>query len=317
MGSLPTASISCRLRSDFSRWPRSLRERGRRTYGDARWKDQRPGADACRSSRVVAIHPAGATWTGSGAWHAAGNRTDDQPFASYSGAALSTRDPSRSGYGAIEGVAGPEAADNAAALTHFVPMLTLGIPAGAPMALMLGALMIQVIAPGPLVMVQHADLFWGTIASMWIGNASLLVLNLPGWWVCGPVAHHPASAALSERGGVLLHRRIQCAELDLDVETAAAFGIAGYVFQVLTAISCRRSLVSFSGRSSSRIRAVAFLISRKAICWPWVLRPISGTILAGRAGSCWLSSTPRGGVAHRSMSLSLNAKVSIHEANAS
>jgi TctA family transporter len=95
------------------------------------------------------------------------------------------KDPSRFGKGAIEGVAGPEAANNAAAQTAFIPTLTLGIPGSATMALMLGALTIQGIAPGPQVMTQKPDLFWGLIASMWIGNAMLVVLNLPlvGLWV--------------------------------------------------------------------------------------------------------------------------------------
>ncbi len=95
------------------------------------------------------------------------------------------RDPSRFGQGAIEGVAAPEAANNAAALTHFIPMLGLGIPAGPAMALLLGALTIQGITPGPQVMMQHADLFWGIVASMWIGNMMLLILNLPmvGLWI--------------------------------------------------------------------------------------------------------------------------------------
>ena len=95
------------------------------------------------------------------------------------------KDPSRFGKGAIEGVAGPEAANNAAAQTAFIPTLTLGIPGSGTMALMLGALTIQGIAPGPQVMTQKPDLFWGLIASMWIGNALLVVLNLPlvGLWV--------------------------------------------------------------------------------------------------------------------------------------
>ncbi|MBI3043054.1 MAG: tripartite tricarboxylate transporter permease [Betaproteobacteria bacterium] len=94
-------------------------------------------------------------------------------------------DPSRFGKGAIEGVAGPEAANNAAAQTAFIPTLTLGIPGSGTMALMLGALTIQGIAPGPQVMTSKPDLFWGLIASMWIGNALLVILNLPlvGLWV--------------------------------------------------------------------------------------------------------------------------------------
>jgi TctA family transporter len=106
-------------------------------------------------------------------------------FASYSLEGHLAKDRTRFGKGAIEGVAGPEAANNAAALTHFIPMLTLGIPAGAAMALMLGALTIQGVTPGPAIMTEHADLFWGVVASMWIGNLMLLVLNLPmiGIWI--------------------------------------------------------------------------------------------------------------------------------------
>jgi TctA family transporter len=89
------------------------------------------------------------------------------------------RDPSRFGKGAIEGVAAPEAAANSAAFTSFIPMLAIGIPASTAMALMLGGLLIQGIQPGPRLMTRHPDIFWGLVASMWIGNLMLLVLNLP------------------------------------------------------------------------------------------------------------------------------------------
>jgi putative tricarboxylic transport membrane protein len=94
-------------------------------------------------------------------------------------------DPSRFGQGAIEGVAGPESANNADAQCKFIPMLTLGLPASGVMALMLGALTIHGIQPGPEVMTLRPELFWGLIASMWIGNLMLVVLNLPmvGIWV--------------------------------------------------------------------------------------------------------------------------------------
>ena len=106
-------------------------------------------------------------------------------FSSYMIEKKMAKDPSRFGNGAIEGVAGPEAANNADAQCKFIPMLTLGIPASGTMALMLGALMIHGIAPGPTVMTQKPDLFWGLIASMWVGNFMLVVLNLPliGLWV--------------------------------------------------------------------------------------------------------------------------------------
>jgi putative tricarboxylic transport membrane protein len=106
-------------------------------------------------------------------------------FSSYMLEKKLAKDPSRFGKGAIEGVAGPESANNADAQCKFIPTLTLGIPASAVMALMLGALTIQGIAPGPQVMTQKPDLFWGLVASMWIGNAMLVILNLPlvGLWV--------------------------------------------------------------------------------------------------------------------------------------
>ncbi len=106
-------------------------------------------------------------------------------FASYTIEKRLAKDPSRFGQGAIEGVAGPESANNAGAQTSFIPLLTLGIPPNAVMALMVGAMTIQGITPGPQVMNQRPELFWGMIASMWVGNFLLVVLNLPliGIWV--------------------------------------------------------------------------------------------------------------------------------------
>jgi putative tricarboxylic transport membrane protein len=106
-------------------------------------------------------------------------------FASYTLEKKLAKDPSRFGKGAIEGVAGPEAANNAGAQTSFIPLLTLGIPSNALMALMIGALMMQGIQPGPQVMTEQPALVWGVIASMWTGNLMLLIINLPlvGLWV--------------------------------------------------------------------------------------------------------------------------------------
>ena len=106
-------------------------------------------------------------------------------FAAYALEKKSSRTPERFGHGAIEGVAAPEAANNAGAQTSFIPLLTLGIPGNAIMALMVGAMMIQGVQPGPQVMTAQPQLFWGVIASMWLGNLMLIVLNLPmiGLWV--------------------------------------------------------------------------------------------------------------------------------------
>jgi putative tricarboxylic transport membrane protein len=106
-------------------------------------------------------------------------------FAAYAAEKRVSKHPEQFGKGAIEGVAAPEAANNAAAGGAFIPLLTLGIPANAVMAILLGALMIHGLQPGPLLMTRAPDLFWGTITSMYIGNAMLLVLNLPliGIWI--------------------------------------------------------------------------------------------------------------------------------------
>ena len=106
-------------------------------------------------------------------------------FAAYTVEKKIAKDPSRFGKGAIEGVAGPESANNAGAQTSFIPLLTLGIPENAVMALMVGAMTIHNIQPGPQVMTSNPSLFWGLVASMWVGNLMLVVLNLPmiGIWI--------------------------------------------------------------------------------------------------------------------------------------
>jgi TctA family transporter len=106
-------------------------------------------------------------------------------FAAYTIEKKIAKAPSQFGDGDIRGVAAPESANNAGAQTSFIPMLTLGVPSNPTMALLIGALMIQGIQPGPQVLTQRPELFWGIVVSMWIGNLFLLVLNLPliGLWV--------------------------------------------------------------------------------------------------------------------------------------
>ena len=142
-------------------------------------------------------------------------------------------DPSRFGRGAIEGVAGPEAANNADAQCKFIPMLTLGLPASGVMALMLGALTIQGIQPGPAVMAQRPELFWGLIASMWIGNLMLVVLNLPlvGLWVSMLKVPYrllfPAIMAFSAIGIYSVNNSA------FEIYLAALFGVLGFVWMKL------------------------------------------------------------------------------------
>ena len=106
-------------------------------------------------------------------------------FASYGLERRISKTPEQFGHGAIEGVAGPEAANNAASSGAFIPLFSLGIPANVVMALLLGALMIHGLRPGPLMITERPEIFWGTVASMYVGNVLLLILNLPliGLWV--------------------------------------------------------------------------------------------------------------------------------------
>ena len=151
-------------------------------------------------------------------------------FAAYTLEKKLAKDPSRFGKGAIEGVAAPESANNAGAQTSFIPLLTLGIPSNAVMALMVGAMTIHGITPGPQVMTQRPDLFWGMIASMWIGNLLLVILNLPliGIWV--KLLSVPYRLLYP---AILLFCCIGVYSLNnsaVDVGLALLFGLLGYLF---------------------------------------------------------------------------------------
>ena len=149
-------------------------------------------------------------------------------FASYTVEKKVAKDPAQFGHGAIEGVAGPESANNAAAQTSFIPLLTLGLPAHPVMALMVGAFIIQGITPGPTVMVDEPALFWGLVVSMWVGNVMLVVLNLPlvGVWVrLLRVPYRvlvPAIVAFACIGTFSISLNV------IDVFSIAVFGVLGY-----------------------------------------------------------------------------------------
>jgi putative tricarboxylic transport membrane protein len=154
-------------------------------------------------------------------------------FAAYSLEKKLSDDPSRFGKGAIEGVAAPESANNAGAQTSFVPLLTLGIPSNPVMALMVGAMIIQGIVPGPSVMKEQPGLFWGLIVSMWFGNLFLVVLNLPliGIWVrMLKVPYHYLYPAILVFTGVGVY---SINNSEFDVFVMAVFGLLGYVFTKL------------------------------------------------------------------------------------
>lgn len=154
-------------------------------------------------------------------------------FTSYTIEKKLSKTPEKLGYGAIEGVAAPESANNAGAQTSFVPMLTLGIPSSGLMALMVGALMIQGITPGPNVVHRQPELFWGIIASMWVGNLMLVILNLPliGIWVSLLKIPYrilmPSIVAFCMIGVYTVENSAS------DVYVLAAFGLLGYLFYKL------------------------------------------------------------------------------------
>ena len=151
----------------------------------ARLQAQQSVADARRHPRLHSARSCAAPRIGSILGVLPGGGAALSSFAAYAVEKKISSTPERFGRGAIEGVAAPEAANNAGAQTSFIPLLTLGIPGNAIMALMVGALMIQGIQPGPQVMITQPKLFWGVIASMWLGNLMLIILNLPliGLWV--------------------------------------------------------------------------------------------------------------------------------------
>ena len=203
-------------------------------------------------------------------------------LASFSAYALEkrvSRNRGEFGKGALEGVAAPESANNAGAQMSFIPMLTLGIPANPVMALMLGAMIVQGIQPGPSVITEQASLFWGLIASMWIGNAMLLVLNLPliGLWVkliSMPYKFlYPAILTFCAIGVYSL------SNTTFDVHLMVLFGGLGYAFKKLDCEPAPMLLGFILGPMMEEHLRRALLISKGD---PQVLitRPISAALLA-------------------------------------
>jgi putative tricarboxylic transport membrane protein len=199
-------------------------------------------------------------------------------FSSYALEKKIARDPSRFGKGAIEGVAGPESANNAAAQCAFIPTLTLGIPGSGTMALMLGALTIQGIAPGPQVMTQRPELFWGLIASMWIGNGMLVLLNLPliGIWVKLLTVPYrmlfPAIMVFMAIGVFSVNNQA------LDIYMTLMFGFLGYLFVKLKCEPAPLILAFVLGPLMEENLRRALLISRGDPT-VFVTRPISAGFL--------------------------------------
>jgi len=154
-------------------------------------------------------------------------------FASYSLELRMSKRPDEFGRGAIEGVAGPESANNAATSAQMVPLLALGVPFGPATALLLAALMIQGVQPGPLLMTERPEVFWGVVTSMYVGNLALLILNLPlvGMWVSLLRLPQPVLVA-----SILLFMLIGAYSVNnsaLDLLVLVVMGIVGYVLRKL------------------------------------------------------------------------------------
>ncbi len=199
-------------------------------------------------------------------------------FASYSLEKKVSKYSKEFGKGAIEGVAGPESANNAGAQTSFIPMLTLGIPSNPVMALMIGAMIIQGIQPGPLVITEQPALFWGIITSMWIGNLFLLILNLPliGIWVrIIMVPYHllyPAILVFCAIGVFSLNNT------EFDVYLMALFGFIGYILSKLDCEPAPMLLGFILGPMMEEYLRRALLLSRGDPL-TFIQRPISATML--------------------------------------
>jgi TctA family transporter len=200
-------------------------------------------------------------------------------FAAYSLEKKASRHSAEFGKGAIEGVAGPESANNAGAQASFIPMLTLGIPSNPVMALMIGALILHGIQPGPSVMEEQPALFWGLVVSMWLGNLFLLVLNLPliGLWVrMISVPYHllfPAILVFCAIGVFSLMNT------PFDVYLMALFGVLGYAFRKLDCEPAPMMLGFILGPMMEEYLRRALLIT-KGVASVFVTRPISLTLLA-------------------------------------
>jgi putative tricarboxylic transport membrane protein len=182
------------------------------------------------------------------------------------------------GEGNIRGVAGPESANNAGAQTSFIPMLTLGIPPNAVMALMVGAMTIKGIQPGPQVMTSNPQLFWGLIASMWVGNAMLIILNLPliGMWIKLLTVPYrflfPAILSFCCIGLYTLNNN------NFDVFAGVLFGLIGYIFYKLSCEAAPLLLGFILGPMMEENLRRALLLSRGD--WgTFFTRPLSAALL--------------------------------------
>ena len=212
-------------------------------------------------------------------------------FAAYSVEKKVSPNRAEFGKGALEGVAAPESANNAGAQTSFIPMLTLGIPSNPVMALMIGAMIMQGIQPGPAVMTEQPALFWGIIASMWIGNLFLVVLNLPliGLWVRMILVPYqylfPAVLVFCAIGVFSL------SNAEFDIYLMALFGVFGYVCAKLHCEPAPMLLGFIIGPMMEEYLRRALMLSDSDPL-VFVQRPLSALLLALAVGAMLMVMAP-------------------------
>jgi putative tricarboxylic transport membrane protein len=199
-------------------------------------------------------------------------------FVSYAVEKRVSKHPEEFGKGAIEGVAAPEAANNSAAQGAFIPLLTLGIPSNVVMAMLLGALIIHGVTPGPLLLAQHPDLFWGVVASMYVGNAMLLVLNLPliGMWV--QLLKVPYSILFPLIILFCLIGAYSINNSSTDVLIMLVFGVIGYLMKKLS-LEAAPMVLAFVLGPMMETALRQSLIKSKGSFSIFFTRPISATCL--------------------------------------
>jgi putative tricarboxylic transport membrane protein len=213
-------------------------------------------------------------------------------FASYALEKRVSRERAQFGHGAIAGVAGPESANNAGAQTSFIPMLTLGIPSNAIMAMLASAMIMRGITPGPRVMTDQPMLFWGLIASMWVGNAMLLVLNLPliGLWVrLARIPYHLLYPAILVFCAIGVY---SMSNSTFDIYVMAAFGLGGYILMKLHCEPAPLLLGMLLGPLLEQNLQRALMLSRGDLM-VFIERPISASLLAISVLSLLLVALPR------------------------
>jgi putative tricarboxylic transport membrane protein len=200
-------------------------------------------------------------------------------FISYAAEVKASKDPGKFGHGAIEGVAGPETANNAHSNAALIPLFTLGIPGSPSIAILLGAFMMNGLAPGPLLFTNHPDIAWTVVASFFIGNAMLLVLNLPAVPLWELVLRIPYSILTALILAFMLIGSYSLSNSVFDVGTLVVFGVLGYIFRKADFPLAPAALTLILGPLLEKNMRLALELSAGDLS-VFFTEPISATLLA-------------------------------------